>query len=163
MVVREPDRVREVFRLVGLLDGPYAAVLPSGHRLVGEEVVDLKELRGEQWVGGEPPGPAWACLGRVTGACAAAGFSTGVVVHSEDYGTAQGFVAAGLGVALMPRSGLRGRYPGVVLRPVRGPEPVRVISAAVRETALQQPAARGLLEALREAAAGVPLNGSGAD
>jgi hypothetical protein len=41
------------------------------------------------------------------------------------------------------------------VRPVRNPEPVRVISAAVRETALGQPALRGLLDALRDAAATV--------
>ncbi|MGC0356566.1 DNA-binding transcriptional LysR family regulator [Streptomyces sp. SAI-124] len=113
-------------------------------------VVDLHELSGEQWVGSEPPGP---CLEPVIDSCAAAGFSPDFVIRSEDYATAQGFVAAGLGVGLMPRLGLRGRHPGVVVRPVRNPEPVRVISAVARETALDQPALRGLLTALREAAA----------
>lgn len=158
VVVQARDRVGDGFRLVGLLKDPYAAVLPLGHPLAGEEVIDLNELSGEQWVGSEPPGP---CLEPVTDACAAAGFSPDVVIQSEDYATAQGFVAAGLGVGLMPRLGLRSRHPGVVVRPVRNPEPVRLIAAAVRETALQQPAARGLLEALREAAAGDLPGGPG--
>jgi DNA-binding transcriptional LysR family regulator len=63
----------------------------------------------------------------------------------------------------MPGLGLRGRHPGVVVRPVRNPEPVRVISAVVRETALEQPALRGFLEALRDAATTDPPAASGTD
>lgn len=160
VVVQTRDCAGDGFRLVHLLDDPYAAVLPLGHPLAAEEVIDLNELSGEQWVGSEPPGP---CLEPVTDSCAAAGFSPDFVIRSEDYATAQGFVAAGLGVGLMPRLGLRGRHPGVVVRPVRNPEPVRVISAAVRETALEQPALRGLLEALRDAAATDPPDAPGTD
>ena len=148
------------FRLVHLLDDAYAAVLPLGHPLAGEEVIDLNELSGEQWVGSEPPGP---CLEPVIDSCAAAGFSPDFVIQSEDYATAQGFVAAGLGVGLMPRLGLRNRHPGIVVRPVRNPEPVRVISVAVRQAALEQPALRSLLDALRDAAATDPPDGAGAD
>ncbi|MEG8276556.1 LysR family transcriptional regulator [Streptomyces sp. AHA2] len=159
VVVQAPGRSSgEGFDVVRLLDDPYAAVLPAGHPLAGEDVVDLHELAGEHWVGSEPPGP---CLEPVTDSCAAAGFSPDFVIQSEDYATAQGFVAAGLGVGLMPRLGLRTLHPGVVVRPVRNPEPVRVISAAVRTTALDQPALRGLLDALRDAAttADPPLRG----
>lgn len=53
----------------------------------------------------------------------------------------------------MPRTGLGNRHPGVVVRKVRKPEPIRGIYAAVRETSLPQPALRGVLDALREAAA----------
>lgn len=160
VVIQARDRVGDGFRLVHLLDDPYAAVLPLSHPLAGKEVIDLNELSGEQWVGSEPPGP---CLEPVIDSCAAAGFSPDFAIKSEDYATAQGFVAAGLGVGLMPRLGLRGRHPGVVVRPVRNPEPVRVISAAVRETSLEQPALRGLLEALRDAAAADPPDDPGAD
>ncbi|MFB7928913.1 LysR family transcriptional regulator [Streptomyces sp. NPDC056039] len=161
VVVQARDRAGDGFRLVHLLDDPYAAVLHLGHPLAGKEVVDLHELAGEQWVGSEPPGP---CLEPVIDSCAAAGFSPDFVIQSEDYATAQGFVAAGLGVGLMPGLGLRNQHPGVVVRPVRNPEPVRVISAAVRETALEQPALRGLLDALRDAAATAdPPGGPGAD
>ncbi|WP_028808723.1 LysR family transcriptional regulator [Streptomyces canus] len=159
VVVRPRGRVGDGFRLVHLLDDPYAAVLPLGHSLAGREVIDLHELAGEQWVGSEPPGP---CLEPVIDSCAAAGFSPDFVIRSEDYATAQGFVAAGLGVGLMPRLGLRGRHPGVVVRPVRNPEPVRVISAVARETALDQPALRDLLSALRDAAATDPPTGPAA-
>lgn len=66
--------------------------------------------------------------------------------------TAQGHVAAGLGVSLLPRSALARHHPGVVVRKVRGPEPVRAVHTAVREASLRQPPVRGLLDALRDVA-----------
>jgi DNA-binding transcriptional LysR family regulator len=97
----------------------------------------------------------------VLDSCAAAGFSPDFVIQTEDYATAQGFVAAGLGIGLMPRLGLRTPHPGVVVREVRNPEPVRVISAAARRTAPEQPALRGLVDALREAAGTVGTGAAG--
>ncbi|MGN9837479.1 LysR family transcriptional regulator [Nonomuraea sp. H19] len=137
-------------RLIHLLDDPYHAVLPRGHRLAGSRVIDLGELADEPWVGSESPGP---CLDVLLAGCASAGFTPQVVVESDDYTTAQSFVAAGLGVGLIPRMGLANRHPGVVVRRVRGPEPVRTIQAAIRETsAAHLPLAR-LLAALQAAAA----------
>lgn len=137
--------------LVRLLDDAYRAVLPPGHPLAAQHTVDLAELAGEPWIGSEPPGP---CLTPITEACAAAGFSPNFVATSEDYATAQAFVAAGLGVCLIPRLGLGKRHPGVTVRKVHRPEPVRTIYAAVPEVTLAQPALRALLEALKDAAGG---------
>ncbi|MFJ9243003.1 LysR family transcriptional regulator [Streptomyces sp. NPDC101776] len=139
----------EGVRLVKLLDDPYLAVLPKGHPLAARRSVKLGELAGESWVGSEWPGP---CLDAQLGACEAAGFRPRFAVQSEDYVTAQGFVAAGLGVTLIPRLGLGSRHPDVVVRVVRDPEPVRTIHVAVRETAPPQPALRAFLRALRDAA-----------
>lgn len=135
-----------------LLDDPYRAVLPRSHPLAGKAVIDLTDLAEEPWVGNEwPPGP---CLETMLDACAAAGFTPNFFVESEDYQTSQGFVAAGLGVTLIPLLGLGAPNPGVVVRRVRRPEPVRRIHVAVRETVRDQPAVCQLLDALREVAAG---------
>ncbi|WP_018682773.1 LysR family transcriptional regulator [Actinokineospora enzanensis] len=135
-----------------LLDDPYRAVLPRGHRLASKRVIDLADLADEPWVGNEwPSGP---CLQIIYDACGAAGFTPNVVVESEDYTNAQGFVAAGLGVSLIPVMGLVNQHPGVVVRRIRHPEPIRVINVAVRETSIGQPALMSLIEALRDAAAG---------
>ncbi|MFE1802662.1 LysR family transcriptional regulator [Streptomyces sp. NPDC059517] len=153
LVVRpegETERADGV-RLVRLLDDPYRAVLPKGHPLAGRRTVALADLAEEPWVGSEWPGP---CLDAQLAACEAAGFRPRFVVESEDYVTAQGFVAAGLGVSLVPRLGLGSRHPGVVVREVRRPEPVRAIFAAVREAAEPTPALRSFLAALREAGGG---------
>ncbi|GAA4438946.1 LysR family transcriptional regulator [Actinokineospora soli] len=139
-------------RTFHLLDDPYQAVLPRGHRLAAKRVLDLADLADEPWVSGEWP-PHGPCSRILFDACAAAGFSPDVVVESEDYASAQGFVAAGLGIAVIPRMGLGSRHPGVVVRRLRKPEPVRVIHAAVRESSSEHPAVVGLLTALRDAAA----------
>ncbi|MFG2277368.1 LysR family transcriptional regulator [Streptomyces asoensis] len=136
-------------RLTRLLDDPYLAVLPRGHRLAGRRSVRLAELAEEPFVGSEWPGP---CLDAQLDACAAAGFRPGFAVQSEDYMTAQGFVAAGLGVSLVPRLGLGSRHPGVVVREVRDPVPVRVIQAVTRATAPAQPALDAFVDALKQAA-----------
>jgi DNA-binding transcriptional LysR family regulator len=150
ITVSPRQQPKDGIQLVHLLDDPYDAVLPKGHRLAAKRVLDLAELADEPWVNNElSAGP---CLDRMLEACAAAGFNPNFVVESDDYATAQGFVAAGLGVTLIPRLGLGQRHPGVVVRRVRNPEPVRSIHAAVRESSLAQPALVGLLDALREAA-----------
>ncbi|MFJ1805439.1 MULTISPECIES: LysR family transcriptional regulator [unclassified Streptomyces] len=138
-------------RLMHLLDDPYLVVLPRGHRLAGRRSVRLEELTDEAFVGSEWPGP---CLDAQLDACAAVGFRPRFAVQSEDYVTAQGFVAAGLGVSLVPRLGLGSRHPGVVVREVRDPVPVRAIQAVVRETAPAQPALDAFIDALKGAAAG---------
>lgn len=136
--------------LVHLLDDPYRVVLPRGHRLQRRRVIELAELADEPWVGTEwPVGP---CQKLVLDACAAAGFSPSIGVEAEDYANAQSFVAAGLGVSLIPRLGLGTPHPGIVVRRVTRPEPVRVIQAAIRESTVDTPATRCLLDALRTAA-----------
>ncbi|MEU8387307.1 LysR family transcriptional regulator [Micromonospora sp. NPDC048842] len=149
IVVRRPTgESRPGIRLVRLLDDPYQVVLPTGHPLATQQVVTLADLAGEPWVGSEPPGP---CLEPIVDACAAAGFTPDIVAKSEDYATAQGFVAAGLGVSLIPRLALGTRHPGIVVRQVRHPEPIRTIYAAAREISLTQPAVRALIDALTNA------------
>ncbi len=151
LVVGPQAAAHEGVRLLHLLDDPYLAVLPKGHPLATRRTLELAELAEEPWVGSEWPGP---CLDAQLAACEAAGFRPRFVVDSEDYVTAQGFVAAGLGVTLIPRLGLGGRHPDVVVRQLRAPEPTRSIHAAVRETAPPQPALEAFVEALRVAAGG---------
>jgi DNA-binding transcriptional LysR family regulator len=144
-----PDGVR----LEHLLDDPYRAVLPRGHRLARRRGLDLSDLAGEPWVESEPPGP---CRETVARSCAAAGFAPAAAVESADYATARGFVAAGLGVSLIPRLGLDalgGTDADVVVRELRRPEPVRAIHAAVRLSPNPHAALSALLSALRATAA----------
>ncbi|XVV03193.1 LysR family transcriptional regulator [Actinosynnema sp. CA-248983] len=146
-VVEPPRGVR----FVHLLDDPYLAVLPRGHELSRKRVLDLADLADEPWVDAvNPPGP---CRDIVLNACAGAGFAPNFVLESDDYPTAQGFVAAGLGVTIIPKLGLGVVHPGVVVRKLRHPEPVRMIHAAIREDSLGSPAVRTLVDALKAAVA----------
>lgn len=149
IAVRPAERNRPGIRLIHLLDDPYLAVLPAAHPLAARRRLNMADLAPEPWIGSEPPGP---CLDLMTEACAAAGFTPNFVATSEDYATALGFVAAGLGVGLLPRLALRGRHPDIAIRKVQRPQPFRAIYVGAREATLAQPATRTLLEALREAA-----------
>lgn len=158
LVVRPRDQPPvDGIRFVPLLDDRYLAVLPEEHALAPLQEIELTDLADEPWIRSDRPGP---CLDPVLDACASAGFSPAFVVESEDHATAQAFVAAGLGVALVPELGIGTSRPGVAVRGVRNPEPVRSIHAAVRESSpAEQPALRGLLDALRTTAAARPGQG----
>jgi len=139
--------------LVPLLNDPYRAVLPRAHPLARKRVLDLADLADEPWVGVDPiPG---ACREILHGACASAGFHPNTVVESEDYASAQGFIAAGLGVGLVPELGLGTPHPGVVVRRVRNPQPSRHIHAAVSGRVAGSPAVQTFVEAMQEATANV--------
>lgn len=146
-VVTEQNPRHRRLELVHLLDDTYRVVLPRGHRLARKRILDLAELADEPWVGNEwPPGP---CRDIVLNACGAAGFAPNFAVESDDYQTAQGFVAAGVGVSLVPEIGLGAPHPGVVVRKVRRPAPMRAIYGAVASRSRAQPAVRHFLSAIR--------------
>jgi DNA-binding transcriptional LysR family regulator len=157
IVVAPPGRPRHSTRLIHLADDPFRVVLPPGHALAAQASVRLADLADEPWVGGE--WPAGSCLDVLLDACAAEGFQPRFVVASDDYGTAQGFVAAGMGVSVIPELGLGTPHPDVTVRPVAPPEPMRTIYAAVREASLEQPPVRLLVEALRDVVGDAPPAG----
>ncbi|HEX8870361.1 MAG TPA: LysR family transcriptional regulator [Lentzea sp.] len=152
ITVLEPDEPAPLGMVARhLLADPFFAVLPRGHALSRKRVIDLAELADEPWVDSDY-GSTGPCANLVKNACAGAGFSRKVAVESDDYATAQGFVAAGLGVTIIPGLGLGYAHPGVVLRKVRNPEPVRHIHVVYREEASWNPAVIALAEALEKAA-----------
>lgn len=133
-----------------LLDDPYAVVLPVDHPLAGERDIDLAELAQEPFVGtASAPGH---CEAAALDACLTAGFSPVYAVEADEFPTTQGFVAAGLGVALVPGLALGALHPRVVARPVRGVQPVRHVYAAVRHPRAAEPLVRSALTALHAAA-----------
>ena len=83
-----------------LLADPFRMVIPRGHRFAACRTVDLGALAGERWIGvNSCPG---YCQQVVSEACRRAGFEPCYGLEADEYPTAQGFVAAGLGVALIP-------------------------------------------------------------
>lgn len=136
---------------VHLLDDAYAVLLPTAHPLAAAADVDLADLAADAWVDtASAPGH---CSVAAVQACRAAGFTPTYAVVADEYPTTQGFVAAGLGVALVPALALGSVSDRVVVRPVRGVRPVRHVYAAVREArrgeALVQAALAALVGAAR--------------
>ena len=134
---------------------PLRLALPRDHELAFRERIDLAEVSEEPFVSLQPR----SALRKLTDElCAEAGFAPSVVFEGDDLSTVRGFVAAGLGVAIIPapRAGSPEAASGPVLyREI--PDP-----AAAREICLTWSAERRLLPAaelfrghvIRRAAAG---------
>jgi len=118
----------EGFDEVYLADDPYRVVLPPTHRLARRRALRLADLRAERFTA--PPGggfqPYRALLERL---CADAGFEPDVAHEVHDVTVARAFVAAGLGVAVLPELALPPRHDDVAVRPVRDNQPFRSIHA----------------------------------
>ncbi|MET7642141.1 LysR family transcriptional regulator [Streptomyces sp. NPDC005426] len=136
---------------VPLYSEPFDAVLPVAHRLAGQEQVAVADLEKDAWIGPYPGNP---CHDVVVLACEYAGFAPDLEHSSDDFHAVVALAGAGAGVALVPRSALRGMaLADVVVRPVRGSAPTRRVFAAVRRGAEAHPLIAPVLEALAGAAA----------
>nr|WP_180218052.1 LysR family transcriptional regulator [Streptomyces albus] len=137
---------------VPLYAEPFDAVLPVGHRLAGDGRVPLAELAKDTWIGPFPGNP---CHDVVVLACEHAGFEPRMEHFSDDFRAVVALASAGVGVALVPRSALRGTdadVGGVAVHPVEDSAPTRRVFAAVRRGAEEHPLISPVLEALTEAA-----------
>ena len=141
-------------QVIELLHEPYVAVLPAGHRLADRAQIPLAELRDEKWVDNDfSRGP---CRQVVLDACAAAGFTPAFPIETHDYPTAVAFVAAGVGITVLPRLGTAMLPPGVRAVPVVDPVPRRRILLRVRDTLRGHPAVGRAVELLTEAVSAKP-------
>jgi DNA-binding transcriptional LysR family regulator len=129
-----------------LLEDPLDLLVPSSHRLAHEDSVLLGELVEEPWIMDRPGRPYHQLLQT---ACAAAGFSPAVAHIATEWDTGAALVAAGLGIALIPRlAHLPTGYP-IVRVPLRGdPSPSRHILTGIRRGSAQQPLTALALETL---------------
>ncbi len=84
--------------------------------------------------------------------CLAAGFEPRVTFESDDYETVQGLVAAGVGVALIPRLALTRVHPGIVVRELAPHSPARRVVAATVAGPGAAPAAKTMLRILVDVA-----------
>ncbi|WP_418955413.1 LysR family transcriptional regulator [Streptomyces tritici] len=129
---------------------PFDAVLPLGHRLADGERVALADLAKDPWIGQSAGNP---CHDVTVLACEYAGFEPRLDHTSDDFRAVVALAAADAGVALVPRSALRGTdLAGVVVRPVDGVAPTRRVFAAVRRGSEDHPLIAPVLAALRAAA-----------
>ncbi len=144
--VRRPARLG--YRQVPLAIDPFVAVVPKDHELAGARTVGLADLRRETWVSNDFHGSLVHRM--VVSACAAAGFTPRFTVQAQEHYSAIQFVAAGVGISVMPRLAARSLPPEVVRLRLSEPTPVREISALVREVGSPNPAAERMLEMLLE-------------
>lgn len=93
-------------------------VLPQEHPLALRASVDLADLADEPFVA-YPSGHRSVLHDTMVSVCQAAGFRPQVAVQAAETSTLIVFVAAGLGVALVPESVRRLGVAGAVFRPIR--------------------------------------------
>jgi DNA-binding transcriptional LysR family regulator len=112
-------------------------------------MVDLASQRDARWIGGCP-----RCRGHLLASCASAGFTPDIVLETDNAAAVVGLVAAGLGVALLPRLALATTVipAGVSVDPV-DEDLARRVEVVVARGAERVPSVRATLEAVRAAAA----------
>jgi DNA-binding transcriptional LysR family regulator len=134
-----------------LIDDPMYLVLPAGHPVAAKRRVSVADLSDEPWILGSADAscPDSQILLR---ACNAAGFEPRIAFESDDYHAIQGFVAAGMGVCLIPDLALITVRNDVVVRDLGPKAPVRRISAITTEGGFCSPAKQAMLDVLEETA-----------
>jgi DNA-binding transcriptional LysR family regulator len=143
------ERLDAGLRTVGLLEDPMHVALPAEHPLVAKRSLKLADLRHDDWVQTSESSP---CARHVVRLCLAAGFEPNVTFESDDYETVQGLVAAGVGVALVPRLALTHVHPRIVVRELSPRSPARKVVAATITGPGIAPAARTMLRILADVA-----------
>jgi DNA-binding transcriptional LysR family regulator len=148
-VVPEPAAGR--LHRIHLFDDTYRAILPPRHRLARRRAVDIADLAEDVWVGGHAAS-AWFRI--VRHSCRAAGFEPRTSLSSDDYRAVQAFVAAGLGVAVIPGLAVVNAAPGVEVRKLRIGAPVRRINVAHTAEGFQPPVVGAMTAILRDVTRG---------
>jgi DNA-binding transcriptional LysR family regulator len=146
----EESLLGEQMTRLPLLEDPMFLALPREHRLAARGRLRLEDLRGQAWVQTSQESP---CARHVVRCCHAAGFEPNVAFESDDYQTVQGLVAAGVGVALIPRMALSAVRDDIAIRSLSPAPPVRSVIAAAPTGARLVPAANAMLGILEEVAA----------
>jgi DNA-binding transcriptional LysR family regulator len=143
------ERSATGLRNLTLLEDPMHLALPVDHPLVQEPALSLSDLREQQWIQTSASSP---CARHVVRSCLAAGFEPYVAFESDDYDTIQGLVAAGVGVALIPRLALTRVHPDIVVRPLAPRSPARKVTVATLAGPGVAPAAKAMINVLRDIA-----------
>ncbi|MBM7173193.1 MULTISPECIES: LysR family transcriptional regulator [Streptomyces] len=120
-------------------------VVPEGHRLAGRTSVRRAELKDERWIT-QPPG--LVCHEWLVRTLREAGCEPDIAHQAEENPTLVALVAAGLGIALVPRLG-RGPIPDGAVTVRLDPVPVRRLYALWRAGAARRPAITETVRVLR--------------
>ncbi|MEJ7893190.1 MAG: LysR family transcriptional regulator [Solirubrobacteraceae bacterium] len=131
-----------------LLDDPMYVCVPREHKRAGKAKLRMEDLSGESWLLGT--GGACPDASIFLRACERAGFEPKIAFRSDDYAAIQGFVAAGLGVALIPELAMTNLREDVVVRSLAPRAPVRRIVAATLAGGYRSAAAAAMLDILIE-------------
>jgi DNA-binding transcriptional LysR family regulator len=110
---------------------PFLLVLPKGHPHARDKQVHIAHLRTENFVA---YGRRWApgFFDSVIQMCLKEGFSPNIVQETGEMYTAISLIAAGAGIAVLPRSVVLAQSRNIVMKPLAGEIPVSEIAIATR-------------------------------
>jgi DNA-binding transcriptional LysR family regulator len=144
--------------VVKLMEEPLDIALAESHPLARKTALSAHDLTGETWIGAPSGFPYDRILRQLEA-------STGVPAHIGqrflDNGIIEALVAAGHGIAILPRFTTRDHENGLVTRPLTGVRAIRHISALLRPDRAERPSVRLVVEALRTEAARVMAQHAG--
>jgi DNA-binding transcriptional LysR family regulator len=144
----------ESYDLHPLLDEQLYVAVPAGHPLFGHEgPVRLSRFADADWICGSPRPE-----GTLLDAALRQGFSPRVAHVVGEWTAKQGYVAAGLGVTLVPALAAASVRPDIaLLRILDEGAPARAVYAAALRGRSLTPAASAFLDVVREATAKIPV------
>jgi DNA-binding transcriptional LysR family regulator len=157
IVIADAPRVLPSWRkrgitVVPLLTEPLDIALPEGHPLALKASLSPRDIIGEPWVGAPEGFPYDLILQQIE---AVAGEKAAVGQRFRDNGIVEATVAAGHGIAILPRYTTRDHENGLTTRPLTGVATRRQISALMRPDRAERPSVRRVIDILRTEAARV--------
>jgi len=136
--------------VVRLMEEALDVALPEGHPLGEKRQLQPRDLVDETWVGVPEGFPYDRILNQIE---AINGSPALIGQRFLDNGIVEAVVAAGHGIAILPRYTTRDRENGLITRPLTGVRAVRQISALMRPDRAERPSVRLTVELLRTEAA----------
>lgn len=131
-----------------LLSDPFRIVVPRGHRLARTRTIKLADAADEHWI--DIRCEVGCCRAATSNAFQQAGFEPRRVVEADEYWPAQGFIAARLGLALIPALALGVLHNGVTVRRLEpATQPVRHVLAATRPAVMGTTPGQTMITALQ--------------
>lgn len=132
--------------VVPLMQEPLDIAMAASHPLASKTTLRPHDLLDERWVGV----PIGFPFERVLRDIEVANGSPAIIDQRfADNGIVEAVVAAGLGIAVLPRFTTRDRENGLVTRPISGIRATRQISAILRPDRAERPSVRRVIDELR--------------
>jgi len=136
--------------VVQLMREPLDVALPESHPLAKKDSLSPADLVAETWIGVPLGFPFDRILRQIE---ALNGSPATIGQRFADNGIVESLVAAGHGIAILPRFTTRDHESGLVTRPLREVRATRLISALLRPDRAERPSVRLVVDALRTEAA----------
>jgi DNA-binding transcriptional LysR family regulator len=133
-------------QVVPLMSEPLDVALPEDHPLARKDSLSPKDVAGETWIGVPHDYPFDSVLERVV---AVTGEPVRVAQRIADNGIVESLVAAGHGIAILPRFTTREHGNRLVTRPLVGIRAKREITALLRPDRYERPSVRAVVDALK--------------